>query len=300
LFGLVAFPDAKLGWFPFGSVAGRHIIDREKPAAILATGPPFTALLLGVRLKAHGHVPLVVDFRDQWPTGFAAPPRWQRAPLRHVRRYVLRHADLALAVNAGTARAVGPGVQVLDNGFDPTDFEVPAERLGGLSVVHVGNAWRNEQTMLAFADALRGVPEARLYLAGAVGAELQRRLAGHPQVRLLGPLPHRRCMALLKGADALLYVGKPGQPAGIKLYEYIGARRPVLVWGSGAGEAVDMVVGLRAGCHCGEDGGRLSSVLATLRSPGFRFAPVDTGRFDRRAQARWLAGQLERLVVGPG
>ena len=57
----VLFPDSKIGWLPFGSVAGRHIIDREKPAAVFASAPPFTALLLGVRLKAHAHVPPAAD-----------------------------------------------------------------------------------------------------------------------------------------------------------------------------------------------------------------------------------------------
>jgi len=82
LLNYVALPDAKVGWLPFASVAGRHAIDRERPAAILASAPPFTALLVGVRLKAHAHVPLVSDFRDPWPAGFTLPPRWQRSGLR--------------------------------------------------------------------------------------------------------------------------------------------------------------------------------------------------------------------------
>ena len=108
------FPDSKIGWLPFGSVAGRHIIDREKPAAIFATSPPFTALLLGVRLKAHAHAPLVLDFRDPWPTGFARPPRHQRAALRRLRRYLVEPAlvldvgGLLLADEEVGAKVDGP------------------------------------------------------------------------------------------------------------------------------------------------------------------------------------------------
>jgi len=294
----LAFPDAKVGWFPFGSVAGRHLVDREKPAAVFATAPPFTSLLLGVRLKAHGHVPLVLDFRDPWPTGFAMPPRWQRAPLRSLRRYLLRRADLALAVNEGTARAVGPGVEVLDNGFDPDDFRVEPRRPDGLSVVHVGNLWRNRTEVLAFADALGRVPGARLYLAGAVDGETRRRLEANPRVSLLGSVPHAEACALMKGASALLYVGKPGQAVGIKLYEYLGAGRPVLLWGGGNQEAAAIVDSLGAGADCRVNPETVEQVLADFARDPDRYTALPRDRFDRRLQARWLAARLESLVVG--
>jgi len=292
----VLFPDSKVGWYPFGSVAGRHIIDREKPAAIFATAPPFTALLLGVRLKAHAHVPLAADFRDPWPTGFARPPRHQRAALRRLRRYVVDHSDLVLGVNVGTAHAVAPRCEVLDNGFDPTEFEVEPARLDGFAVIHVGNLWQNQAEVAAFVAALRQRPEAKLYLAGRVDDETRRRFAHDPQVRLLGTLPHGEACALMKGAGALLYVGKPGQPVGIKLYEYLGARRPVVVWGEDSDEAAALVADIRAGIACGLDGGKLVEALDEMKRDPARFAQTSRDRFNRRSQARWLADRLESLI----
>jgi hypothetical protein len=290
------FPDAKVGWLPFGSVAGRHIIDRERPAAIFASAPPFTTLLLGVRLKAHAHVPLATDFRDPWPTGFARPPAHQRAALRRLRRYVVDHSELVLAVNSGTARAVGPSCEVLDNGFDPTDFEVEPAKLDGLSIVHVGNLWQNQAELRGFLDALRKRPEARLYLAGRIDGETQRSLEGNPQVRMLGTLPHREACALMKGADALLYIGKPAQPVGIKLYEYLGARRPIIIWGEGSREAAELAEQAGAGVACGLDSGKLAEALDEMRRDAARFARASRDRFDRRCQARWLADRLESLI----
>jgi hypothetical protein len=290
------FPDSKVGWLPFGSVAGRHIIDREKPAAIFASAPPFTALLLGVRLKAHAHVPLASDFRDPWPTGFAPPPPHQRAALRRLRRYLVGHSDLVLAVNTGTARAVGPRCEVLDNGFDPTDFEVEPARLDGLSIVHVGNLWQNQNEVSSLVAALRQRPEARLYLAGRVDRETRRRLEHDPQVRLLGTLPHSEVCALMKGADALLYIGKPGQPVGIKLYEYLGARRPIVVWGEGSVEATGLVTDADAGVACGLDSAKLAEALDEMKRDPARFSRTSRDRFDRRCQTGWLADRLEALI----
>jgi hypothetical protein len=297
LLNYLLFPDSKIGWFPFASPAGRGIIDREKPAAIFATAPPFTALLLGVRLKAHGHIPLVCDFRDPWPAGFASPPSFQRAALRRVRRYTVEHADLTLAVNAGTARLVGKGVEVLDNGFDPDDFEVEPACLPGFNIVHVGNLWQNEAGVQSFVRALELVPDARLHLVGRVGATLGRQLVRHRQVVLCGTVEHRQACAMMKGASALLYVGKPEQPVGLKLYEYLGARRPVLLWGAGNVEAAGLADAAGAGLDCGIDPARLAAALDRVRREPEGFAVGDRTRFDRRRQARWLAERLERLVL---
>ena len=292
----VLFPDSKIGWLPFGSVAGRHIIDREKPAAIFASAPPFTALLLGVRLKAHAHVPLAADFRDPWPTGFARPPRHQRAALRRLRRYLVEHSDVVLGVNSGTARAVGPRCEVLDNGFDPTDFEVEPTKPDGFSVVHVGNLWRNQAEVASLVVALRARPEAKLFLAGRVDGDTRRRFEHDPQVRLLGTLPHGEVCALMKGADVLLYIGKPKQPVGIKLYEYLGARRPIIVWGDGSKEAATLVEEADAGVACGLDGAKLAEALDEMKRDPARFAQTSRDRFNRRCQARWLADRLESLI----
>jgi glycosyltransferase involved in cell wall biosynthesis len=296
LLNCVLFPDSKVGWFPFGSAAGRHIIDREKPAAIFASAPPFTSLLLGVRLKAHGHVPLVCDFRDPWPTGFATPPAHQRAALCRVRQYCVDHSDLVLAVNEGTARAVGPRCEVLDNGFDPTDFDVEPVRLDSLSIVHVGNLWQNQAEVATFAQALRSRPEATLYLVGRTDAQTRRQFEHDSQVRFCGTLPHSEACALMKGADVLLYIGKPEQPVGLKLYEYLGAGRPIVVWGEDSDEAAGLVTESGAGVVCRVDGEKLVVTLDEMKQSPAPFAQSSRDRFNRRCQARWLADRLEALI----
>jgi hypothetical protein len=290
------FPDSKAGWFPFGSQIGRHIIDDQRPAAIFATAPPFTSHLLGVRLKAHGHIPLCSDFRDPWPTGFQEPPRHQRAALRRLRRWVTEHSDLVLAVNRGTAEQVGPKAEVLPNGFDPAEFEVEPHRFEGESIVHVGNVWGNETNLFSLIAALRSRPGATLYLAGRVGPQVRRAVDGNAQVKLLGTVPHREACALMKGATALLYVGKPDQPVGIKLYEYLGARRQILVWGRGQDEAESIVRDTGAGVECSDDPARLLAALDEAGRDPLRFAAGSRDRYDRRVQAHRLADRLESLI----
>lgn len=295
LAGALLYPDSKVGWVPFALRRGLQVIEQERPHAVFATAPPFTALWLGLRFKARGRLPLIADFRDPWPTGFRPPPAHQRAALRRFRRSVVRRADAVLAVNEGTAREVGPGVEVLDNGFDPEDFRVEPERLEGFSILHVGNLWQNEADLLELARALVAVPEARLYLAGMVPDRLLPALTGLPHVRLLGVVDHGRACRLMRGADVLLYVGKPRQPVGIKLYEYLGARRPILAYGPDIEEAAGLVAEMGAGLAAGA-AGEVGAAIARLRSG--ELTGSDRGRFDRKQQAGRLAELAERLVVG--
>ncbi len=290
------FPDSKVGWLPFAEPAGRRIIREQRPDAVFATGPPFTTFLLGLRFKAFGHLPLVCDFRDPWPTGFEPPPAFRRSALRELRNRVTRHADLVLAVNEGTARQVG-NATVLDNGFDPAEFDQQPEKLDGLSVVHVGNLWQNQEQLLALARALETIPGARLYLVGKVDRRTGDAVRAAGRATLVGTVSHDRACRLMKSADVLLYVGKPSQPVGLKLYEYLGARRPILVTGPDADEAGRIVVEAGAGLYCDRPDGVAAAVLR-LKAEELRFAGGDRDRYDRRQQARWLADRLERLVTG--
>ena len=289
------FPDAKAGWRPFALKAGRAIIASEKPEVVFATSPPFTCLDIGLRLARRFGLPFVADFRDPWPTGFGTPPAISKARLGRFRDRVVESADAVLAVNAGTAGKVGAKATVLENGFDPADFEVEPERHEGFSVVHVGNLWQNDAALRDVVRVLPEVPDARLYLAGGMEAETRDWVAGQERVESLGGVDHGRACRLMKGADVLLYLGKPKQPVGIKLYEYLGARRPVLVYGPDTGEAGEIVAECRAGVRC-VDREALPECLGTLR--GETGTPDDSSlsRFDRSRQAGRLAELFGRLA----
>lgn len=300
LINFILFPDSKIGWLPFAWHAGKKAIRELKPKAIFATAPPWTALLIGSKL-AHDHqLPFIADFRDPWPTGFQPPPLWQQPLLIGLRKRLLRGASLVLTVNSGTAKALGEGVEILENGFDPEEFALPAESLEDFSILYVGNLWENTSEIASFLAALTTAQkllkeEFRFYLAGRVDPTSQALLQVNPAVRLLGMVPHSRATALMKGADVLLYLGKPGQPVGLKLYEYLGAQKPIVVWGSEGNEAAELVKGCDAGFVCGDSKG-LAAALKEIRKDPERFGRADRRRFDRRFQAEFLARRLNELL----
>lgn len=307
LLNFVLLPDAKAGWLPFALQAGRQAIAVYQPRVIFATAPPWTALLAGVRLARESGLPLVADFRDPWPAGFPEPPFYQRPLLRRMLRRIVETAAVVLVVNPGTGerlmRALGDDagleakLEVLENGFDPQELAVEPERLEGFSLLYAGNLYENRQEIAALVSALQAVPEVRLYLAGDLDPASRGLLASSGQAVLLGRVSHLRAVALMKGADALLYLGKPQQPVGLKLYEYLGVKRPVIVWGGPDDEAARLVAEFGAGMVC-QTGAELAAAVAAIRKNPAQFTSRDRQRLDRRFQAQRLAEIFQRLGAG--
>lgn len=307
LLNFMLLPDAKVGWLPFALEAGRRAITRYQPRVIFATAPPWTALLAGVRLARESGRPLVADFRDPWPAGFPEPPFYQRPLLRQILSRIVKTAAVVLVVNSGTGARLkqvlgdetelGAKLALLENGFDPEELAVAPERLDGFSLVYVGNLYENRQEVSGLVSALSWVPDLKLYLAGDVDPGSSRLLASTGQAMLMGRVSHLRAVALMKGADALLYLGKPEQSVGLKLYEYLGVKRPVIVWGSPDDEAARLVAEFRAGIVC-QTGAELAAAVAAIRENPAQFTSQDRQRLDRRFQAERLAEIFERLGSG--
>jgi len=308
LLNFLFLPDAKIGWYPFAISAGRKIIAEFKPQVVFATAPPWSSLLIGLKLSQKNNLPFIADFRDPWPTGFQTPPFYQRPFLNNLLKRIFARASLVLAVNKGTAERIAPKgeqkIEILENGFDPDEFrevkieemaKLEAEKGAGFRIVYVGNLFENQREMEGFITALSSIPDVRFYLAGSADCKSQQLLEAQPQVKLLGKVPHQQAIALMKGADALLYIGKPNQPVGLKLYEYLGAYKPIIIWGKGADEASELIKEFESGMVC-ENGEELKCFIREVRENPSRFTRVDRNRLNRRFQAEWLARRLSSLL----
>jgi glycosyltransferase involved in cell wall biosynthesis len=328
LLNFLFLPDAKIGWYPFAISAGRKIIEDFKPQVVFATAPPWTALLIGSSLAKRFHLPFVADFRDPWPLGFQPPPFYQRPFLKKMLKSVFARARLVLAVNKGTKMVLERflfsslrclelntqnqepktifRIELLENGFDPDEYReakvkveetanLEAENGAGFRIVYVGNLFENQKEIEGFIAALSSIPDVWFYLAGSADRKSQQRLEAQPRVKLLGKVPHQQAIAVMKGADALLYIAKPNQPVGLKLYEYLGACKPIIIWGKGADEARELVKEFESGMAC-ENGEELRWFIREVRENPSRFTRGDRSRLNRRFQAQWLARRLSSLL----
>ena len=297
LTNFLIFPDAKVLWTPFAYRLGCKIIKNIKPDIIWTTATPFSSLLVARALKERFQIPLVLDFRDPWPTGFVIPPNPQRKRLIDLRNQLVKSADLVIAVNKTTAEQINfPQAQIIENGFDPDDFLQPKIDLSGFNIVYTGSVWENLKELQTVAEAVSDIKDIKIVLVGKCDADILNKINKYGNVDYYGTRPHSETMAIMKSASLLLYLSKPHQIVGIKLYEYLGAGRPVLGVCDECNEAMRIIehhsVGMTVSCNKDE----IHDLVLMAMQNKFPYSPKDLERFNRVNQARKLAELMNSLI----
>ncbi len=247
---LFFIPDNKIGWRKKAVARASEILSREKHSVIFATAPPFTDLLIGLDLREKFNIPLVVDYRDPWhdyPNKHFPTPyhRWRNTSLE---KRVLKRSSGVITTNRRVKELMVKRFKVLEyndvaiipQGYDPADFD-PAlhpARDGRFRITHAGVFYggRSPRRFLDAVVKLR-IADTEVYKAldiqfiGAIQDEhvrLIKRMGLEEKVRVRGYLPHRECVREMQCSDVLwLTLDNDTQSPG-KLYEYLGARRPIL------------------------------------------------------------------------
>jgi glycosyltransferase involved in cell wall biosynthesis len=136
--------DNAKGWsyrsFRFGRSLGRQ----EEIAAIISSGPPFSASVAAVALARALQAPVLIDFRDPVAsddTGGSLGPRVDRLVGRRVQRMLATRADRVTVASPGiSARLVQGGA---DNGFDGAPRDPKLVSGNCLEIVFAGSLYLN-------------------------------------------------------------------------------------------------------------------------------------------------------------
>jgi glycosyltransferase involved in cell wall biosynthesis len=196
----------------------------------------------------------VADFRDPWVAGDPSQTR-RNVPVWEARAEasVMREAT-AIVVNTPGAgdflRETYPQyatkITSITNGYDPDRFDanpIPPFSGSTIEIVHTGEIYAN-RSPVPFLDAVQLLDAAalggralRVRFIGGFQFEKQKketeeriRRGLHGSVFLEGQVPYSQSIQAMVQADLLLLLDTPGRRAGVpaKLFEYIGAGRPVL------------------------------------------------------------------------
>jgi glycosyltransferase involved in cell wall biosynthesis len=254
----VRMPDATLGWVPFAAGEGRRLLGAGDFQAIFSSsGPPSSHIVAG-RLQRHSGLPWIADYRDLWSDNHwdsrIGPFSWME---KRLERRVLHRATLITTVAPTWARVLrdlhGHDVEVVYNGFDPNDYPSEPQSTAEFVLTYVGtliHPGQNPEPLFKALALLASRRELDLHRSGfqirflgtAPGtvAELAERHGVANLVRQLPAVPHQECLAQQAAATALLFVGWSDPDLGwlsAKLFEYLGAGRPILAVGPPGGEA---------------------------------------------------------------
>ncbi len=317
----VLVPDAYLAsWVPFATAAARKLLAGGGYDAIVTTTPYESAHFVGLAFRRRAA--WIADFRDGWVFESHRPAfatAAQRALDRAMERRVVRSADVVMAATLPIvadfrARLGVPAVHVT-NGWDPawdaaSAAAAPPELESGcLNLVHTGTLsgarGRDPRPLLRALRVLSGEPEVaarlRLVLAGRPTEEDDRILRenGSALVRHVGMLSRAESHALQRQADGLVLLTGPDVcEATGKLFEYIGARRPVLALAKG-NEAARIVGETHIGLTVAPDDERaIAQVLREVAAGALApvYAPRDLEQYLYPAPALKVEAEIEAAI----
>jgi glycosyltransferase involved in cell wall biosynthesis len=315
-------------------------VKRYRPDAILTSGPPHQIHNLGWILKRRFGTPWLADFRDPW---VACTSRRADHPLKgrweaKQERTIMRWADVVIANTPNACAALQEAypeasakMVTITNGFDPERFTGPARAIersapedGPVTILHPGNIYgaRDPRPLL---DAIRDFCAERTTKARPIRVLFLGMLKGNPHAAALSSaiqdaglgsvvscmeqVPYSEALDAMLRSDILLLLISPGQRIGIpaKLFEFIGAGRPVLAVAEPDG---DTAWALREGgllhrVGAPDDPADIKRALKELiheieAGKGPRIPDIENSTFTREKMTRRLAELLGRCTAPPG
>lgn len=292
IWGSIVVPDIQaVSWAPFAMAAALREHRRRRFDAVITTSPVESGHVVGLALS-HRHVPWIADLRDGWsfePARAPFPLRAQRAVDHYLERVVVRRADTMVTVSEPISQDLrhrfGVPAVTITNGFDPDDVrdaEPPPEAAtpGKLTFVHTGRLGATQslepllEALARLADVDASMPDRVEVMLAGVQTTRERELYANPRfapfIRHLGFISHEQAMGLQREADVLLLVtsGRRTSEVTGKLFEYLAAARPILVFGAGTA-AADIVASANAGIAIPvDDPAAAESALRALLASG--------------------------------
>lgn len=312
------FPDAQIGWFPFGLRAARRLFRSWRPDLIYASAGPPTALLIASSLSREYAIPWVAEFRDLWVENHRDQhPRWRRKIEGRLEHRIISTASGVVTVSEPLAEALRKNydveVEVVYNGFDPGDHgSGPSGSMTPwLEIRYTGWVYP-QQNLAPLFQALQLLGEAakcvRIVFYGSDTnfiAQLARKHGVAHLVEALPAVPFMDSLHLQRGADVLLYLSwNDTTQTGIfsgKLLQYFGARRPILAVGNTDNEPARVIRDRGLGFTSSESGGLAAQISKWItekqRTNRISELPADSAsEFSRENQARLLESFLARTL----
>ncbi len=284
-------------WAPRGAARVRRRLRDGSYDAVLATSPPFAALV-AARLAAD-EVPLVIELRDLW----AGNPAFDRGGpvLRRLESWVVGAAAMVIAVTPEAAedlrrRHPAARVEEIPNGFEPQLLEM-RRATSGMTILHSGTLTK-DRPLTPLLRLLR--PPLRLVLHGYVAPEIQAELEqSAADVEIVPASGWQDAVRRIAEADVTLITQARGAgdetAVAAKVYEYLALGKPVLCLShGGATEALLRRLGVDGLCARLDDEISIRAALDRIHARDLP-PPVSPEKLELYERPR-LAVELAKLL----
>jgi glycosyltransferase involved in cell wall biosynthesis len=315
----IFIPDEAIGWLPLALIKGKKLINENSYDLIISSGFPFTCHIVGFFLKRFsGGKPWIADYGDPWVNNPSfSLPNWRSSIDKKIESRLLKTVNRVIVTTDKTKEHylslypfIKPeDIKVVTQGFSRGAFnEASAEITDKFRITYTGIFYKDREPVIFF-DAINRVKEIwkdlEVIIAGNLSNDEYKRYAENNGlskiVRFIGFVPQKKALSLQKGASLLLLIGNRGgiQVPG-KIYEYIAAKRPILLIKIDEYDITSMVVErLKRGISVENDPQKISESITHLYNlwknkrleSEFNLADVDEFCWDR------LADKLEETIL---
>lgn len=245
-------PDSRISWKKAAIELGNQIIEENDIHAVFATAPPFTDFLVADALAEKHGLGFVLDYRDLWVDNayyFWATP-FHKSYSIGLETSVLTHAKRAIVINRYMKETMlrrysilsHEDISIIPHGYDSADFagkhSIRPSR-DKFTLTHSGlfpDDLTPKYFFKALAKFLTKNPEAKHKLDARFVGIMRK---GHlkyikkykldENVTLKGYVPHNEAIENLLESDVLWFMIPNVIATPSRMYEYIGARKPMIV-----------------------------------------------------------------------
>ena len=329
----VVAPDKWHSWILGGVISGLKQIRADRPSLIVSTYPVASAHCIAYFLHKITGIPWIADFRDPMLQDDYPVANSQRRAFAWIEAKAVKHCSHVLFTSPGAVelyrdrypQAPANFWQLVPNGFDESMFAETLARPhstdghsgGRRTLLHSGTIYPDERDPSAL---FRALGELKAEDPGIVGRwRVLLRATGHDTVfapmleregigdlvELAPGVDYVAALEEMLEADALLLLQAANcnfqTPA--KAYEYLRARRPVLVLTDPAGDTASLMAQTGAAMVAPLDDitaikTSLLEFFGRVDNDGFDFmTEADIHRYSRQYHAQALVALLEDVVA---
>jgi len=267
-------PDARRGWVRFAVKAASELIEKEKIDTVFVSSPPHSSQLIGMELKEKYKVRWIADMRDPWTDIYYYKDLLQTkfAASRDAvyERQVLEGADEVISVSdpinemflSKSTKLKREKFHIIPNGYDSDDFKNAGKSQADFfQVTYVGTMADIYRPAILFEAFQRLVKEfsvekndIQLTMVGSSASAIKQIMEASGVDKIAEFIPHvdhSAAIEFMQKADVLLLVipdveNSEGILTG-KLFEYLGAGKPIVGLGPKGGKAAAIIEECEAG-----------------------------------------------------
>ena len=258
--GTFFIPDSRKGWNDFAYKKAVKVLEKENIDTVITTSPPHSTQLIGLKLKETLNIKWIADLRDPWTDIYyyksMLHTKWAKRKDLNYEKAVIEKSDKIVVVSDSIKQLLinksnliqESKIHVIPNGFDEEDFSVSSTNKNNKFLLSYVGTITKDYPLDSIKKSITNL-NINLEFTGK---------ADHPTKHLLNEIAgfnnhvkHKESINILLASDMLLLViPKIANNKGIltgKLFEYLGARKPILCIGPRDGDAAKIIQECKAG-----------------------------------------------------